>query len=100
MPQDANDFIVNLDDVILVTGAAGFIGMKVVENLVERGFTNVRCFVRKSIKTSKLAGLLDGAAGLQIFEGNLLSPADCIEGTRDAKVVIHLAAGRERKVFS
>jgi nucleoside-diphosphate-sugar epimerase len=101
MPSDANDFIIRNDDGILITGAAGFIGVKVVENLLDRGFSNVRCFVRKSIKASKLARLhgQNGGATVQMFEGNLLSPADCVEATRDAKVVIHLAAGRGEKSF-
>lgn len=101
MPSDANDFIIRNDDVILITGAAGFIGVKVVENLLDRGFSNVRCFVRKSIKASNLARLhgQNGGATVQMFEGNLLSPADCVEATRDAKVVIHLAAGRGEKSF-
>ena len=101
MPNDANDFIIKHDDVILVTGAAGFIGAKVVENLLDRGFTKVRCFVRKSIKASKLARMRgqDGAAAVQMFEGNLLSLADCVEATREAAVVIHLAAGRGEKSF-
>lgn len=101
MPSDANDFIIKDDDVILITGAAGFIGVKVVENLLDRGFSNVRCFVRKSIKASKLARLRgqNGEAMVQMFEGNLLSLADCVEATRDAKVAIHLAAGRGEKSF-
>jgi nucleoside-diphosphate-sugar epimerase len=101
MSSDANDFIIKDDDVILITGASGFIGVKVVENLLDRGFSNVRCFVRKSIKASKLARLhgQNGGATVQMFEGNLLSPADCVEATRDAKVVIHLAAGRGEKSF-
>jgi nucleoside-diphosphate-sugar epimerase len=101
MTSDANDFIINHDDVILVTGAAGFIGVKVVENLLNRAFTNVRCFVRKSIKASNLARLRgrNGGAAVQLFEGNLLSLADCVEATRDAAVVIHLAAGRGEKSF-
>jgi nucleoside-diphosphate-sugar epimerase len=101
MPNDANDFIIKHNDVILVTGAAGFIGVKVVENLLDRGFTNVRCFVRKSIKASRLARMRgqDGGSAVQMFEGNLLFQADCVEATRDATVVIHLAAGRGEKSF-
>ena len=40
------DHIVGPDDRILVTGAAGFIGSRVVERLLDRGFRNVRCFAQ------------------------------------------------------
>ena len=47
-------FIIAPDDRILVTGAAGFIGSRVVESLVDRGFRNLVCFARPS---SELAGI-------------------------------------------
>ena len=43
-----SEYIVSLDDRILVTGANGFIGTRVVAALLEYGFTNLRCFVRPS----------------------------------------------------
>ena len=43
-----NDWIVNKTDKLLVTGATGFIGVKVVQALLNHGFTNIRCFVRSS----------------------------------------------------
>ena len=36
-----DSFIISPDDPILVTGAAGFIGSRVVENLLDRGFRNL-----------------------------------------------------------
>ena len=43
-----DSFIISPDDPILVTGAAGFIGSRVVENLLDRGFRNLVCFARAS----------------------------------------------------
>ena len=47
-PETNDSFIIGPDDRILVTGAAGFIGSRVVESLVDRGFRNLVCFARPS----------------------------------------------------
>ena len=95
-----NEMLIEPDDLILVTGASGFIGKRVVQRLIDTGFRNVRCLVRPSSK-SKLSGLLSiGNAGeVEIVSGNLLSREDCVAIARDAKAVIHLAAGRGEKSF-
>src|SRR6266850_313993 len=90
------EMLVNLDEPILVTGASGFIGSKVVENLLRRGFTDLRCFVRPSSNTEKLEALIRPfrqGARVKVVEGNLLSRQDCLAATRDAMLVYHLAAG-------
>jgi thioester reductase-like protein len=51
--EDRSD-IVGHEDGILVTGAAGFMGLRLVENLLERGFRNVKCIVRPSSAINKL----------------------------------------------
>ena len=48
------DHIVGADDRILVTGATGFIGRRVVERLLELGFRNVRCFARPAADRESL----------------------------------------------
>ena len=53
-PATHDSFIIGPDERILVTGAAGFIGSRVVESLVDRGFRNLVCFTRPS---SELAGI-------------------------------------------
>src|SRR5689334_13310661 len=93
-------FIIDRDAPILITGAAGFIGIRVVESLIELGFTNLRCFVRPSSNRGRLESLIDRSAAkaaIKLFEGNLLSPRDCQAATRDVAVIYHLAAGRGEK---
>ena len=97
-----NDFIADRDSLVLITGANGFIGPRVVESLLKLGFRNLRCFVRP---TSNLAELdvfaaLQNDARIEVIRGNLLSLNDCIAATQDAAIVFHLAAGTRRKIFS
>lgn len=89
-------FLADGNDVVLVTGATGFIGCKVVEILLARGFRNVRCFVRPSADAARLARI---ASHAQLIRGNLLSREDCISAASDASVIIHLAAARGERSF-
>lgn len=90
--------IISRDDVVLVTGSNGFIGSRVVKKLLERGFANVRCFVRPSSNLSRLDAMCASAPGanVEIVSGNLLSLSDCARAAKDAAVVFHLAAGIEK----
>lgn len=100
--NEQNDFIVGLDDLILVTGASGFLGSRVVENLLGRGFRNLRCFTRASTKAAKVgltSGLQRGGGNVEVFPGNLLSREDCMAATKDVVVLLHLAAGRGEKFY-
>ncbi len=54
MRENHDWFIIGPDDRILVTGATGFIGSRVLECLLDRGFRNLLCFARPS---SELAGI-------------------------------------------
>ena len=90
-------FIIGPDDPILITGATGFIGSRVVKNLLDRGFRNLRCFSRPYSDKSRLSGLNGQGLKMHLVEGNLLSRQDCIAAARDAAVVFHLAAGRGEK---
>jgi nucleoside-diphosphate-sugar epimerase len=94
--------IIGQDEVILVTGATGFIGAKLVENLLDRGFSNLRCFTRLSSKADQIVAMRgQGRSGarLEVFQGNLLSFEDCLAAMKDVAVVYHLAAGRGEKSF-
>lgn len=79
---------------ILVTGADGFIGSHLAEELVRRGF-RVRAFVFYNSFNSW--GWLDQAApevkdGLEVFAGDIRDPHGVREAMRGCDVVLHLAA--------
>ncbi len=96
-------WIVEPREAILVTGSPGFIGRYVVGELIEKGFSDIRCLVRE---TSDIKGLTDiikekgGDGKATIVQGNLLSPDDCLKVTKNVKLIYHLAAGTGTKSFS
>lgn len=94
--------IIRPDSPILVTGATGFIGSKVVERLFDYGFRNLRCFARPSSdisKISKIAAHQGAGVQIDVIKGNLLSQDDCIHATKDVSVIYHLAIGSSGKSF-
>jgi nucleoside-diphosphate-sugar epimerase len=96
-----SDSILSSNDIILVTGAGGFIGRRVVMKLMEFGFQNIRCLVRSTNSLSQLEALQCSyeKIRLDIVRGNLLSKSDCDKAAKDVKVVFHLAAGRGEKSY-
>ena len=93
--------IISAEDCILVTGAGGFIGSRVLKRLLERGFRNIRCFVRPSGNHEKISALAKDFAGrakVEIVRGNLLSRDDCATAVKDVSLIYHLAAGRGEKL--
>jgi nucleoside-diphosphate-sugar epimerase len=96
------EMIVSSDDLFLVTGAAGFVGLEVIKSLLGSGFKNIRAFVRPSsnaIRLNYLESLFSGVR-IQIIMGNLLSAEDCKKSMEDVSVVIHCAAGMEYKSYA
>jgi nucleoside-diphosphate-sugar epimerase len=93
-----SSFIIAQEDVVLVTGASGFIGPSVVRRLFELGFHRVRCLVRSASRAQELRKLCDESKGqqLQLVTGNLLSREDCLTAAEGAAVVLHLAASGSR----
>jgi nucleoside-diphosphate-sugar epimerase len=96
------DTIVGEHDIMLVTGANGFIGSRVVGELLNYGFGKVRCFVRPSSNLTMLRKMirLSDEAKVEMVEGNLLSRDDCKKAIAGAAVVFHLAAGRGDKSYA
>src|SRR6266478_1407431 len=87
------------NECILVTGSNGFIGSKVVEELLEYGFANLRCFVRPSSNLSRLHNALarfNAGRNVELFTGDLLSPEDCRKAAEGVSIIYHLAAGMEK----
>jgi nucleoside-diphosphate-sugar epimerase len=87
---------------VLVTGATGFLGSRVVDTLLRLGFRNIRCLVRRSSDVSKLDTVLeqDHHGSVTLVHGTVLSRADCDRAGRDARVIYHLAAGTAQKAFA
>lgn len=92
------DLIIDPADPILVTGSNGFIGSKVVENLLQRGFTHLRCFARPSANLTALLKTTNSftEAKVEIVAGNLLSRDDCKRATAGVTLIYHLAAGIDK----
>jgi nucleoside-diphosphate-sugar epimerase len=103
MSQIGRDaFIIGPDNPILVTGATGFIGSRLVETLLDRGFRNVRCFARPSSAVSRLEAIAAHCGEgprIEVVNGNLLSREDCAAATKDVALIFHLAAGGSEKSF-
>lgn len=94
-----SEFVVSPTDSVLVTGSNGFIGTRVVQNLLEYGFTRLRCFVRPSSQLDRLKNALrefDPGSHAEIVTGDLLSREDCQRAADGVSVVYHLAAGIEK----
>jgi len=101
-PMSPDSFIISPNDRILVTGAAGFIGSRVIESLVDHGFRNVVCLVRPSSDVGRLEASIKSrppGTRIEVLRGNLLSRADCEVASKGATVIYHLAAGTGEKSF-
>ena len=95
----SRDYIIKPTDLVLVTGANGFIGCKVVEALLNHGLTNIRCFARPSSELGKLEKVIKSFAGdktIEIVRGDLCSREDCRKAAKGVAVIFHLAAGFEK----
>jgi nucleoside-diphosphate-sugar epimerase len=95
--------IISANDRILVTGSNGFIGTKVVETLLDHGFSNLRCLVRSSGRQENLKQVLYQSAagnGVELISGDLLSRDDCVKAAEGVSVVYHLAAGLDKSFAS
>jgi dihydroflavonol-4-reductase len=73
-------------DVVLVTGATGFVGSAVARKLVGRGFT-VRALVRKASPRSNLVGV-----EAEPVEGDMLDRDSVARALEGARYLFHVAA--------
>lgn len=92
------DTIINPTERILVTGANGFIGTRIVDMLLQYGFTNLCCFARPSGNLSALDQIIRSGneSRIDLVKGNLLSREDCAKAAEGAAVIYHLAAGIDK----
>jgi len=99
--MDTN-LLIDRDEQILVTGAAGFIGSRVVQCLLERGYRNLVCLARPSSASRAIEEIAErrpAGARIEVVKGNLLSPQDCKAVCRNTAVIYHLAAGTGEKSY-
>jgi len=80
---------------VLVTGAGGFLGPRIVESLLLQGCTDLRLQFRQPPRDGLLAGLQERypQAHIETVTGNLLARGASEPMVRDVNCVIHAAAG-------
>ena len=75
-------------DKILVTGASGFIGSRLIKMLYENGFTNLRA----TSWSRDLRNDFEGCENVEFLKGDLRTAEFCEEVSQDIDVVFHAAA--------
>jgi GDP-D-mannose 3',5'-epimerase len=83
----ATDPGLNKDDLILVTGAGGFIGGSLIRYFHDQGFTNLRAADKKPIPE-----WYQRLPGVECMSLDLSQEKNCIRAVEDAKEVYNLAA--------
>jgi nucleoside-diphosphate-sugar epimerase len=78
---------------IAVTGGTGFLGSRVVAELLARGH-HVRCLIRSARKGAELSGQLtpERRSRLQFVQGHLERVDSCRDVLRHSETVVHVAA--------
>lgn len=94
--MELKNIIIAPDDLVLITGASGFLGPHLVASLLRHGLRNLRVFVRRSSNVRRLKAViaeLGAGARIEMVRGNLLSREDSVAATRGATVIFHLTRG-------
>jgi nucleoside-diphosphate-sugar epimerase len=85
----------SLDEIVLVTGASGFIASHIIKQLLERGY-RVRGTVRNLNDYKKVFPLKNLVPNpkheLELFEANLNDPSSWLHPIKDCTYVIHTAS--------
>jgi uncharacterized protein YbjT (DUF2867 family) len=87
------DLSLSRDDRVLLLGATGFIGKKLLPELIARAI-RLRLLVRDS---SKVAGLIPPHADIEVIEGDLLSGkglSEALRGIHSAYYLVHSMGGK------
>jgi nucleoside-diphosphate-sugar epimerase len=79
---------------ILVTGAGGFLGSRLVAHLLAYGYTGVRCLLRDRMKMERLQPLVPAYpnARLDFIFGNLKSAQVAAQAVDGVDLIFHLAS--------
>ncbi len=79
---------------ILVTGAGGFLGKRIVDRLLAHGQTDLRAMLRDPAKGAALTVLAEGypQARVELFPANLKNPPEIAAALDGVGLVIHAAA--------
>ena len=84
-----------MNNIILVTGATGYVGSWIVKRLLKKGYT-VRITARDKSKTEKygyLQEIADASPGkLEVFEADLLKPGSFDEAAEGSHAILHVAS--------
>ncbi len=91
-----------LNSKILITGAAGFLGSRIVRQLCKKGYTNIRCMVRSRQYMNGLSKIKADfpKVALEFIEGNLISQTDATKAINGVDLIIHCAAGKGGPIAS
>lgn len=81
---------------ILITGAGGFLGGRLVESLLRQGERDLRLHYRRDLDGSELSALHQQYpdARLETVTGNLLRPEQLHRLVSEVDLIIHAAAGK------
>ena len=93
-----DSYVIGREHPVLITGSNGFIGARVVAELLDRGYSNLRCLVRPSGNLDRLEDVLSrhAEAHVEVLKGNLLSREDCERAVKGVRLIYHLAAGIDK----
>jgi nucleoside-diphosphate-sugar epimerase len=96
--------LIQPNEMILVTGATGFIGPSVIRTLLQQGFLNLRLFVRSPGGSAAIQEIISSIRGtearIEVLVGDLSSPEDCVAAAKEVAVVYHLAVGTGEKSYA